>query len=56
MIHGQMGEESLDLLATHVLWGPLVVEQDVAPGPTDVGFFGVDRIVLEPDGVTKLVE
>jgi hypothetical protein len=51
-----MGEEGLDLLATHVLWVPPVAEQDVAPGPTDVGFFGADRIVLEPDGVTKLVE
>jgi len=42
LVHGQMGEESLDFRDAHVAGVTLVVEQDVAPGPTDVGFLGAN--------------
>jgi hypothetical protein len=32
------------------------VQQDVAPDPGNVGFFGADGIVLAPDGVANLVK
>jgi hypothetical protein len=32
------------------------VEEDEAPDPGDVGFFGADGIVFAPDGLMHLVE
>jgi len=48
-----MGEESLDFRDAHVAGVTLVVEQDVAPGPTDVGFLGANRVVFDPDEITS---
>ena len=35
---------------------PLVVEQNVAFYPRDIGLFGADRIVLDPYGLADPVE
>jgi len=51
-----MGEECLYLSRPHVFGVPFVVEKDVALDPTDVGLFGANRIMLEPDGVTYTIE
>ena len=55
-IHGQMGEEGLDFRKAHLAWVTLAVEQDKTPDPTDIGFLGARRIVLDADGVTYQVE
>jgi len=51
-----VGQESLDLWRPHFAGVALVVEQDVARDPADVGLFGADGIVLQPDGVADPVE
>jgi len=51
LIHGQVGQEGLDFRRAHVLGMSFAVVENVAFDPADVGFFGADRVVLEPDRV-----
>jgi len=59
-----MGEKSLDLWDIHILGMPLLVEQDVALDPRDIGLFpstssghcGAHGKVLESYGVTNLIK
>jgi hypothetical protein len=51
-----MGEKGCDLWSSHLPGVTFIVEQDVAPGPTDVGLFGANRVVFDPDDITHLVE
>jgi len=43
-----VSEEGFDLGGAHLGRVALVVEEDVALDPTDVGFFGAEGVVLEP--------
>lgn len=52
----QVGEEGLDFGSAHLGWVALVVEEDEAANPGDVGLFGADGIVFEPNSVTNLIE
>jgi hypothetical protein len=52
---GQGREECLNLLAANVQGMALVVEQDEAPDPVDVGLLGPDRVVLEADRFAHLL-
>ena len=51
-----MGEKGLDFGDAHFTWELFIVEQDVALDPGDVGLFGTDGLVFEPDGLSDLVE
>ena len=53
---GEVGEESLHFSAAHVLGGTVAVEADKAFDPVHVGLFDADRIVLEPESITHLIE
>ena len=55
-LDGQVGQEGLDLRGAHLLGVALVVEEDEAFDPVDVGLFGADGVVLEADGLTNLIE
>ena len=55
-LHGQVGQELLNLLFTHLLGVPLVMEQNVAPNPVDVGLLGADAVVFEADFCANLIE
>ncbi len=55
-LYGQVGQELLDLLIAHLLGVPLVMEQNVAPNPVDVGLPGADVVVFEADFCTNLIE
>jgi hypothetical protein len=56
LIDSQMGQKSLDLGSAHVGGMALVMEQDIACDPADVGLLRTDRVVLEADRITDLVE
>ena len=49
LIHGQIGDaaRSLDRWHIHILRMPLVVEQDAALDPRDMGLFSAHGAVLE---------
>jgi hypothetical protein len=51
-----MGEKGLNFCAAHVQGILLVVEEDVAFGPGDVGGLSTYGIVLETEGITHLVK
>ena len=55
-LYGRVGQELLDLLFTHLLGVPLVMEQNVAPNPVDVGLLGADAVVFEADFCANLIE
>jgi hypothetical protein len=55
-LHGQVGQEPLDLRFAHFLGVPLAMKQDVAPDPIHVGLLGADAVVLEADFCTNLIE
>jgi len=48
-----VGEEGFDFGAAHFAGVALVVEQDRAGGPGDVGFLGADGVGLEAGGITR---
>lgn len=56
LLDGQVGKEGLDFGAAHLDGVTFVMKQDVASDPGHVGLFGADRIVLEADGITHLVQ
>ena len=56
LFDGQVGEESFDFGGAHLVGVALVVEEDEAADPVDVGLFGADGVVFDPDGVTDLIE
>lgn len=51
-----MYQVRLDLRQSQVLRMSLVVEQDLAPDPTQVGFFGADTVVFETKDVPHLIQ
>jgi hypothetical protein len=55
-LHSQVGEEGFDLRGAHVPWVPLVVEQDEAFDPPDIGVFGADGVMLAADRIADLIE
>jgi hypothetical protein len=56
LVHGEVGEESLDLGAAHLPGVALVVKEDVAFDPEEVGLPGAWEIAPELDGFADLVE
>ena len=42
--------------STHLFWMAFVVEQDVAPDPTDACFFVADGIAFDTQRVTDVIE
>lgn len=55
-LHGQVGQELLDLRFAHFLGVALAVKQDVALDPVHVGLLGADAVVLEADFCANLIE
>jgi len=55
-VHRQVGEKSLDLRRSHFAGMALVVEQDGAADPVQVGVLSTEREVFEADGISDLVE
>ena len=51
-----MGEKGLDFRDAHFTRMLFIVEQDIALDPGDVGLFGANGVVFEPDGLSDLVE
>ena len=47
-IDGKVSEKFGDLAFTHFVWMALVVKQDVAANPIDVGLLGADGIMFHP--------
>ena len=56
MIDSEVGQEGLHLGSAHLLGMALVVEEDEAFDPVDVGLAGARRVVHETDGVIHLFE
>ena len=55
-LHSQMGEECLDFGAPQFLGMALAAEQDEAPDLLHVGLLRAASKMLEPDGITHLVQ
>lgn len=55
-VPGEVIEEGDDLRLTHVLWVALVVKQDEALGPAEVGLRGAEAVVLATNEVAHLPE
>jgi hypothetical protein len=55
LVHGQMGQNGFDFLASHLLGVAFVVEQNVAFDPVYISLLGANGIVFEPDDVTNLI-
>jgi hypothetical protein len=53
---GQVRQERLDFRSPHVAGMPLVVKEDVAANPVDVGLLGADRVMEQTELVPHLVE
>ena len=56
LVHGQVCEELLDFRFAHVPRVALVVEEDEALRPLDVGPLGAAAEMAHPDGGAYLVE
>jgi hypothetical protein len=54
--HGQMGQEGLDFGGAHLGGVALVVEEEEAAHPVQVGLFGAVEIMLEPEDFPELVQ
>ena len=52
----RLGEEGLELGSAHVLWMALVVEEDEAFNPMEVGLFSAVGVVLAAQGLADAVE
>lgn len=55
-IHGQLGEKGFDFRRAHLARMALVVIENKAPGPIDVGSLGAIGIVPESDRIATLSE
>ena len=53
---GEVGDERVDLGLAHLHRVALVVKEDVAPDPADVGLFGAQAVVARADRVAHAVE
>ncbi len=51
-----MRNELANLGLSHFLWMALVMEEDKAPDPADVGAFGTQAEMLDPDHSSNLIE
>lgn len=56
LLHGQVREEGLDFGRAHVLRVALVMKEDEALDPMDVGLLGARGVVLAANGLADLVE
>ena len=56
VVNSQVGQEGFDLGGAHFGGVALVVEQDKAPDPADVGFFGAQGIMFKASAFTGLIE
>lgn len=57
MVFGrQMREEGADFRNPHFAGVTLVMEEDEAPNPVDVGFFGAERIMFETQRLPDQIE
>jgi len=55
-IHREVGEEGADLGLAHVPRMTLVVKQDKAPGPVQIGLLGPDAVVAGANRITHLFQ
>src|SRR5262249_15548517 len=55
-VDSERGQEAGHLGATHLGWMPLVVKQDVAADPGDVGLFGPPTIVSDAEGLPNAIQ
>jgi hypothetical protein len=55
-VRGQVREELADLIRPHLFRVALVVEEDEALAPVDVGALGADAIMPEPQAAPDLLE
>ena len=52
----QMDNERADFIFAHLIWVALVVKEDKAPDPIDIGLFGTIRVMFGAKSVTDLFE
>ena len=52
----EVGEEGRDFGSAYLFRVPLIVEEDEAFNPVDIGFFGAEGVMLAADGIAHLVE
>ena len=52
----EMGQKRLDRSWPHLLWVTCVVEKDRPAHPVEVGAFGTNRVVFEPDDFSSPIE
>ena len=55
-LHRQMGDECLDLRATHLFGVTLSVKENETPDPFNIGLFGAIGIVFYPQAFPHLVQ
>src|SRR5437588_12518947 len=56
LIDSQMIEELLHLMGTHLHWMSLVMKEDVALDPINVGGFSAQTVMLAPNRLPDLVK
>lgn len=56
LIFCEVGEKGFNLCGAHFGGVAFVVKEDIAPGPMSLGFFGAIGIMLQPDGIAKLIK
>ena len=54
--HGEMGQKRLDLRWPHLLRVAFVVEKDIPSHLVEVGAFGTNRVVFEPNDFLRPLE
>jgi hypothetical protein len=55
-LHGQVRQERLDFRSPHFPGVSLVVKEDIAANPLDVGLFGANGVMQQPELLPNLVE
>ena len=56
VLGGQMGQKRTDFILTHLSGMPLLVRENVSLDPVEVGLFGSDTVVFEPDYIADLIK
>ena len=56
LLHGEVGEEGVDLVLPHLGWMPQVVEPDEAQDPQRVGLLGASAVVAGAQRRPELVD